>query len=90
MKGHKQNVNGTVGGPQKLLFKPFASWAVKNENFPIFNILAYEISVTTYLMELKFSGIREGVNKLAVLKFQSNPSSLRKNVKIWNSGKSAP
>ena len=45
---------------------------------------------TTYLIELKFSGIKEEVNKLAVLKFQSNPSSLRKNVKIWNSGKSVP
>ena len=62
----------------------------KNENFPIFNILAYEILETTYPIELKFSGVREGVNKLAVLKFQSNPSSLQKNVKIWNSGKSGP
>ena len=62
----------------------------KNENFPIFNILAYEISETTYPIELKFSGIREGVNKLAVLKFQSNSSSLQKNVKIWNAGKSGP
>ena len=56
----------------------------------IFNILVYKISETTYPIELKFSGIREGVNKLAVLKFQSNPINLRKNVKIWNSGKSAP
>ena len=45
---------------------------------------------TIELIELKFSGIRKGVNKLAVLKFQSNPSSLRKNPKIWNSGKSVP
>ena len=59
----------------------------QNENFLIFNILAYEISVTTEPIELKFSGIREGVNKLVVLKFQSNPISLRKNVKIWNSEK---
>ena len=57
------------------------------ENFLIFNILAYEISVTTEPIELKFSGIREGVNKLAVLKFQSNLISLRKNLKIWNSKK---
>ena len=45
---------------------------------------------TTEPIELKFSGIREGVNKLAVLKFQSNLISLRKNLKIWNSGKSVP
>ena len=32
----------------------------QNENFLIFNILAYEISVTTEPIELKFSGIREG------------------------------
>ena len=57
------------------------------ENFLIFNILAYKISVTTEPIELKFSGIREGVNKLAVLKFQSNLISLRKNLKIWNSKK---
>ena len=56
----------------------------------MFQYLIYKISVTTYPIELKFSGIREGVNKLAVLKFHSNPTSLRKNVKIWNSGKSAP
>ena len=56
-------------------------------SFSIQCILAYEISVTTELIELKFSGIREGVNKLAVLKFQSNQISLRKNVKIWNSEK---
>ena len=37
----------------------------QNKNF---NILVYEISETTYPIELKFSGIREGVNKLAVLK----------------------
>ena len=46
--------------------------------FLIFKILTYEISKTTEPIELKFSGIREGVNKLAVLKFQSNPISLRK------------
>ena len=43
----------------------------QNENFLIFNILAYEISVTTEPIELKFSGIREGVNKLAVLSFRA-------------------
>ena len=58
------------------------------KNFSIFNILAYEIFETTYLIKLKFSGIKEGFNKLAVLKFQSDPSSLRKYVKIWNSVKS--
>ena len=56
----------------------------------IFNILIYEILETTCPIELKFSGISEGVNKLVVLKFQSNPIILRKNVNIWNSGKSAP
>ena len=55
-----------------------------------FDILTYEISKTTEPIELKFSGVREGVNKLAVLKFQSNPISLRKNPKIWNSGKLIP
>ena len=49
----------------------------------IVNILTYEISVTIYLIELTFSGIREGVNKLAVLKFQSNPISLRKTFKNY-------
>ena len=63
---------------------------LKEEIFNSFNILAHEISATTYPIELKFSGVREGLNKLAVLKFQSNPSSLQKNVKIWNSGKSGP
>ena len=48
------------------------------------------ISVTTYLIELKFSGIREGVNSFAVVKFQSNPTILRKNGKIGNSEKIAP
>ena len=52
-------------------------------SFPIF----IELKL---LIRLSFSGVREGVNKLAVLKFQSNPSSLQKNVKIWNSGKSGP
>ena len=58
--------------------------------FQDFDILTYEILKTTEPIELKFSGITEGVNKLAVLKFQSNLISLRKNLKIWNSGKSVP
>ena len=58
--------------------------------FQYFDILTYKISKTTELIELKFSGIRDGVNKLAVLKFQSNPINLRKILKIWNSGKSVP
>ena len=49
--------------------------------FQYFDILTYKISKTTEPIELKFSGIREGVNKLAVLKFQSNLISLRKNFK---------
>ena len=35
----------------------------------------------TVVLKLKFSGIIEGVNKLAVLKFQSNPISLKKKSK---------
>ena len=67
MKGHITKYNNvTVGGPLKLLFKLFALELSKNENFPIFNILACKISVTTYPIELKFSGIREGVNELVV------------------------
>ena len=50
----------------------------------------YEILETTYPIELKFSGIREGVNNFAVLEFQSNPTIWRKNVKIGNSGKTTP
>ena len=47
--------------------------------FQDFDILTYEISKTTEPIEFKFSGIRKGINKLVVLKFQSNPISLRKN-----------
>ena len=54
---------------------------MKLSYFHYFDILTYEISKTTELSKLKFSGIREGVNKLAALKFQSNPISLRKNFK---------
>ena len=95
MKGY-QNINSTVGCPLKLLFECFLNYLLlscqkkKNENFHNFNILAYEILVTTDLIELKCSGIREGVNKLGDLKFQSNLISLRKNAKIWNSGKLVP
>ena len=49
-------------------------------------VLTCEISETTELIELKLSGIIEGVNKLAVLKFQSNPIRLSIKSKIRNSG----
>ena len=58
-----------------MLFKLFA---LELSEIKIFYILIYEISETTYPIELKFSGIREGVNKLAFLEFQSNPTRLRK------------
>ena len=93
MKGHFGfNINSTVGGPLKLLecYLNYLHLSCQNKIFFSFNILVYEILVTTCPIELKFSGIREGVNKLAVLKFQSNMSSLSKNAKIWNSGKLAP
>ena len=48
------------------------------------------MSQTTYMIELKFSGIREGVNSFVVLEFQSNLTILRKNVKIGNYGKTTP
>ena len=57
------------------------TWAVKMKIVLIFNILAYEIWVTTEPIELKFSGIREGVNKLAVLKFKSNPDKFKEKSK---------
>ena len=70
-----------------MLFKLFA---LELSEIKIFNILIFEISKTFYPIELKSSGIKEGVNKLADLKFQSNPISLRENIKIWNSGKLVP
>ena len=50
------------------------------------NIFTYEIPKTTEPIELKFSGIIKGTYKLAVLKFQSNPISLSRKVKIWKIG----
>ena len=55
----------------------------QDENF---QVLTCEISESTKLIELKLSGIVEGVNKLAVLKFQSNPIRLSIKFKIRNSG----
>ena len=46
----------------------------------------YEISKTTELIELKFSGIIEGTYKLAVLKFQSNLIMLSIKLNIWQIG----
>ena len=51
-----------------------------------FQILTCEISENTEPIELKLSGIVEGINKLAVLKFQSNPIRLSIKSKIRNSG----
>ena len=100
MKCHYNSItieSNTVGGPLHL----YAMWLIFNLivlelskmklfHFQDFHILTYETSKTTEPIDLKFSGIREGINKLAVLKFQSNPISLRKIVEIWNSGKSVP
>ena len=55
----------------------------QDENF---QVLTCEILETTGSIELKLSGIIEGVNKLAVLKFQSNPIRLSIKSKIRNSG----
>ena len=49
-------------------------------------VLTCQISATTEAIELKLSGIIEGVNKLAVLKFQSNLIRLSIKFKIRNSG----
>ena len=51
-----------------------------------FQVLTCQISETTESIELKLSGIIEGINKLAVLKFQSNPITLSIKSKIRNSG----
>ena len=51
----------------------------QNENF---HVLTCEISKTTESIELKLSGIIESINKLAVLKFQSNP--IRLSIKSGN------
>ena len=50
-----------MGGPLKLFgcYLNYLHLSCQNETFPIFNILAYEISETTYPIELKFSGIKE-------------------------------
>ena len=55
----------------------------QDENF---QVLTCEISETTESIELKLSGIIEGVNKLVVLKFQSNLIRLSIKSKIRNSG----
>ena len=59
------------------------SLSCQDENF---QVLTCEISETTESIELKLSGIIEGVNKLAVLKFQSNPIRLSIKSKISNFG----
>ena len=51
-----------------------------------FQVLTCQISETTKSNKLKLLGIIEGVNKLAVLKFQSNLIRLSRKFKIRNSG----
>ena len=66
-----------------MLFKLFA---LELSEIRIFNILIYEISEITYLIELKFSGIREGVNKLAVFKVSEQSNKFEgkcQNMKFW-------
>ena len=55
----------------------------QNENF---QVLTCQISETTESIELKLSGIIEGINKLVVLKFQSNLIRLGIKSKIRDSG----
>ena len=55
----------------------------QNENF---QVLTCEISETTESIELKLSGIIEGIKKLEVFKFQSNPIRLSIKSEIRNSG----
>ena len=51
-----------------------------------FKFFTCQILETTELIELKLSGMIEGVNKLAVLKFQNNLIRLSIKFKIRNSG----
>ena len=55
----------------------------QNENL---QVLTCQISETTESIELKLSGIIEGINKLVVLKFQSNLIRLGIKLEIRNSG----
>ena len=55
----------------------------QNENL---QVLTCQILETTESIELKLSGIIEGINKLVVLKFQSNPIRLGIKSEIRNSG----
>ena len=54
------------------------------------DIQSCEISETIYPIGLKFSGIVEGANRIAVLKFQSILTISSLNVKTENSGKTTP
>ena len=51
-----------------------------------FQVLTCDILETTGSIELKLSGIIERINKLAGLKFQSNPIRVSIKSKIRNSG----
>ena len=54
--------------------------------FQDFDILTYEISKTTEPIELKFSGVTEGINKLAVLKVSKQSDKFEeksKNMELW-------
>ena len=55
----------------------------QDENF---QVLTCEISESTESIKLKLLGIVEGINKLVVLKFQSNPIRLSIKSKIRKSG----
>ena len=54
------------------------------------DIQSCKIPETIYPIGLKFSGIVEGANRIVVLKFQSNLTTLSLNVKTGNSGKTTP
>ena len=55
-----------------------------------YTYFTYQISKTTEPIELIFSGIIEGVHKLAVLKFQNNPIRLSIKIEICYIGKLIP
>ena len=65
------------------LYLTLMNLSCQNEKF---QVLTCQISETTESIELKLSGIIEDINKLAVLKFQSNLIRLGIKFKIRNSG----
>ena len=96
MKCHYNSItieSNTVGGPLHL----YAIWLIFNLivlelskmklfHFQDFHILTYEISKTTEPIDLKFSGIREGINKLAVFKVSEQSNKFEencRNMEFW-------